>query len=60
MERTWNAQEETKKAKKEKALTLNPEELRGLQRFYDSLCSLVENQEKMSDPICLMIVHKVS
>ena len=59
MEKTWNAIEETKKAKKEKALTLNPDELKGLQRFYDQLCSLMESQEKMSDPICLMIVHKV-
>ena len=59
MDKTWNAMEETRKAKTQKALTLNPDELKGLQRFYDQLCALVESQEKMSDPICLMIVHRV-
>lgn len=59
MERTWNALEESKRARTQKALTLDPEELKALQRFYDQLCALVEGQEKMSDPICLMIVHKV-
>lgn len=29
-----------------------------LQRFYDQLCALVEAQ-RMSDPLSLMIIHKV-
>lgn len=37
---------------------LNAEELVILQRFYEQLCVVVE-QQKMSDPTCLMIVHKV-
>lgn len=58
MERTWNAIEESRKARTQKALTLDPTELKALQRFYDQLCALVEAQ-KMSDPLCLMVVHKV-
>jgi hypothetical protein len=41
------------------AQQLDPEELRVLQRFYDQLCALVEAQ-RMSDPLCLMVVHKAS
>ncbi len=40
------------------AQQLDPEELRVLQRFYDQLCALVEAQ-RMSDPLSLMVVHKV-
>jgi len=38
--------------------TLNAEELAVLQRFYEQLCVVVE-QQKMSDPTSLMVVHKV-
>lgn len=37
---------------------LDPAELQLLQRFYDQLCALVE-QQRMSDPLCLMVIHKV-
>ena len=38
--------------------SLDPEEVRVLQRFYDQLCALVEAQ-RMSDPLLLMVVHGV-
>ena len=47
-----------RQARTAKAQTLDPEELRVLQRFYDQVCALVEAQ-RMSDPLSLMIIHKV-
>mmetsp|Transcript_14541 Transcript_14541/g.31649 ORF Transcript_14541/g.31649 Transcript_14541/m.31649 type:complete len:677 (+) Transcript_14541:102-2132(+) len=58
MEATWAAQEENRKVRTQRAQTLDPEELRVLQRFYDQLCALVEAQ-RMSDPLSLMVIHKV-
>lgn len=58
MEVSWAAQEENRRARTAKAQALDPEELRALQRFYDQLCALVEAQ-RMSDPLSLMIIHKV-
>lgn len=40
------------------ARALNGDELVVLQRFYEQLCVVVE-QQRMSDPTSLMIVHKV-
>eukprot|EP00798_Chlamydomonas_sp_ICE-L_P016563 gene16563-22793_t len=57
MEVTWAAQE-NRRARTAKATALDPEELKALQRFYDQLCALVEAQ-RMSDPLSLMIIHKV-
>lgn len=52
-------QEAAKRNSKARAVqALEPGEIRILQRFYDQLCALVEAQ-RMSDPLCLMVVHKV-
>ncbi|GLC47400.1 hypothetical protein PLESTM_002068900 [Pleodorina starrii] len=53
------AQEAARRNTKQKAVqALDPTEIRILQRFYDQLCALVEVQ-RMSDPLCLMVVSKV-
>ena len=53
------AQEAARRNTKQKAVAaLDPAEIRILQRFYDQLCALVEAQ-RMSDPLCLMVVAKV-
>ncbi len=53
------AQEAARRNTKQKAVqALEPAEIRILQRFYDQLCALVEAQ-RMSDPLCLMVVSKV-
>ncbi|KAG2500507.1 hypothetical protein HYH03_001284 [Edaphochlamys debaryana] len=53
------AQEAARRNTKQKAVqALDPTEIRILQRFYDQLCALVEAQ-RMSDPLCLMVVSKV-
>ncbi|KXZ44766.1 hypothetical protein GPECTOR_62g881 [Gonium pectorale] len=53
------AQEAARRNTKQKAVqALEPAEIRILQRFYDQLCALVEVQ-RMSDPLCLMVVSKV-
>ncbi|GFR52887.1 hypothetical protein Agub_g15520 [Astrephomene gubernaculifera] len=53
------AQEAARRNTKQKAVqALDPAEIRILQRFYDQLCALVEVQ-RMSDPLCLMVVSKV-
>ncbi|GAX78897.1 hypothetical protein CEUSTIGMA_g6336.t1 [Chlamydomonas eustigma] len=58
MEAEWSAQEQSRKMRTQRALALDPEELKALQKFYDQLCSLVEAQ-RMSDPLSLMVVHKI-
>uniref|UniRef100_A0A7R9YUG4 Uncharacterized protein n=1 Tax=Chlamydomonas euryale TaxID=1486919 RepID=A0A7R9YUG4_9CHLO len=58
MEETWEQQEEARRARTQRAHALDPEELRVMQRFYDQLCALVEAQ-RTSDPLSLMVVHKV-
>lgn len=53
------AQEAARRNTKQKAVqALDQAEIRILQRFYDQLCALVEAQ-RMSDPLCLMVVSKV-
>lgn len=53
------AQETARRNAKQKAVqALDGGEIRILQRFYDQLCALVEAQ-RMSDPLCLMVVSKV-
>lgn len=58
MEDAWAAQEETRKVRNQRAQTLDPDQLRVMQRFYDQLCALVEAQ-RMSDPLSLMVVQRV-
>ncbi|GIL53847.1 hypothetical protein Vafri_9480 [Volvox africanus] len=59
LEQYQAAQEAARRNTKQKAVqALDPSEIRILQRFYDQLCALVEVQ-RMSDPLCLMVVSKV-
>ncbi|KAG1671623.1 hypothetical protein FOA52_006854 [Chlamydomonas sp. UWO 241] len=58
MEQAWEAQEDARRVRTQRANALDPNELRVMQRFYDQLCALVEAQ-RMSDPLCLMVVHRV-
>jgi hypothetical protein len=58
MEDAWEAQETARRVRTQRAHALDPDELRVMQRFYDQLCALVEAQ-RMSDPLCLMVVHRV-
>lgn len=59
MDNSWATLQERAATAVRQAQQLDPEELRVLQRFYDQLCALVEAQ-RMSDPLCLMVVHKAS
>jgi hypothetical protein len=59
MDASWAALQARAQTAARAAQTLDPEELRVLQRFYDQLCALVEAQ-RMSDPLSLMVIHKVS
>lgn len=58
MDASWAALQARAQTAARAAQTLDPEELRVLQRFYDQLCALVEAQ-RMSDPLSLMVIHKV-
>ncbi|GFH11799.1 uncharacterized protein HaLaN_07357 [Haematococcus lacustris] len=58
MDASWEALQKRAQVAARAAQQLDPEELRVLQRFYDQLCALVEAQ-RMSDPLSLMVIHKV-
>ena len=54
MEAAYSKQQDMRKSRARQAGALDPQELRVLQRFYDQLCALVE-QQRMSDPLSLMV-----
>jgi hypothetical protein len=47
----------TAERKRARTAVLDADELAIVQGFFDQLCALVEGQ-RISDPLCLMAVHK--